>query len=130
MNKTIERGRNAVIFLFSSILLITIANIILDNYVSQSNSSVLETISYFFIPTLLMYLVYSGKDWAKATLSAFLVFGTIVCFIGLFLVDGDLISMLQISSIMMVYGYVTYALNNKKEIENFMKYQRSKAKKN
>ena len=129
MEKHVVKGRNALIFLFGMIILISVLNIIIDNIMTGANTSISEMLSYFFIPGLLMFLIYRGKSWAKTTFSALLVFGSILSAIAVFFVYDQLFAVLQVISIMIVFGYGTYYLNTKVEIEDFMRFQRGNVNK-
>ena len=126
MNEEISKGKSALLVVFGAILAVSIGNLLLENFMNNTETSISKLISYFLIHIILMYCIYTGRQWAKTTLSAFLVFGILVSIISIFMSSTNLIMVVQLLSLVLVYGFSTYLLNTNVSIEEFMKYQQSK----
>ena len=118
MTANYNRGRNLLFILFG-LMLLPWVYIAYNSY--NSSETLFSNLSTWPILYLvLMYFAYKGKNWAKTSLSAFLVFGMLLLIIRPFLGEINIDEIYLGIYIFCINGLIVYQLNTNSNISTFL----------
>lgn len=128
MNELAIKGRNRLIRVFASVLLISINTIVTYNLAMDSveTKKIVQQIIRFGLTALLMYFIFKGKKWAVTVLTILCSIAILLSFVSL-LGPLPLVGKIPLVIMIIIYSVTVLHLNFSKSFREYFNYLNTKS---